>query len=97
MANIATGIISQYLAASAAGGDGALFRRTGDYNLVLLDELLKNPDLAMINCCNELNAAYAADGYARATGGPAAIVVTFSVGGLSAINGIAGAYADLSR
>jgi len=52
------------------------FAVPGDYNLVLLDELLTNPRLQMISCCNELNAGYAADGYARATGGAAAVVVT---------------------
>ncbi|MDP5217249.1 thiamine pyrophosphate-binding protein [Ruegeria sp. 2205SS24-7] len=70
------------------------FAVPGDYNLVLLDELLSNPDLRMISCCNELNAGYAADGYARATGGPSAAVVTFSVGGLSLLNAVAGAYAE---
>lgn len=70
------------------------FAVPGDYNLVLLDELLGNQDLKMISCCNELNAGYAADGYARATGGPSAAVVTFSVGGLSLINAVAGAYAE---
>jgi pyruvate decarboxylase len=70
------------------------FAVPGDYNLVLLDELLTNQNLQMISCANELNAGYAADGYARATGGAAAIVVTFSVGGLSALNAIAGAYAE---
>jgi TPP-dependent 2-oxoacid decarboxylase len=69
------------------------FAIPGDYNLVLLDELLKNPKLKMINCCNELNAGYAADGYARANG-LSALVVTYSVGGLSAINAVAGAYAE---
>ncbi len=68
------------------------FAVPGDYNLILLDEFLKNGDLKMISCCNELNAGYAADGYARANG-VAAQVVTFSVGGLSALNAIAGAYA----
>ncbi|WP_170759082.1 thiamine pyrophosphate-binding protein [Ruegeria lacuscaerulensis] len=66
----------------------------GDYNLVLLDELLGNPDMRMVSCCNELNAGYAADGYARATGGPSAVVVTYSVGGLSLLNAVAGAYAE---
>ena len=33
-----------------------------------LDELLKEPRLKMVNTCNELNAAYAADGYARVKG-----------------------------
>ena len=47
----------------------------------------------MINCCNELNAGYAADGYARARG-LGVLVVTFTVGGLSAINAVAGAYSS---
>ena len=70
------------------------FAVPGDYNLVLLDELLKNPDLSMVSCCNELNAGYAADGYARATGAPSAAVVTYSVGSLSLLNAVAGAYAE---
>ena len=65
----------------------------GDYNLILLDELLKNKNLQFIGCCNELNAGYAADGYSRANG-LAALVVTFSVGGLSALNAVAGAYSE---
>jgi pyruvate decarboxylase len=69
------------------------FAIPGDYNLILLDELLKNTKLRMINCCNELNAGYAADGYARAHG-LAALVVTYSVGGLSALNAVTGAYAE---
>jgi TPP-dependent 2-oxoacid decarboxylase len=48
----------------------------------------------MIGCCNELNAGYAADGYARATGGLSVVVVTYMVGGLSMINAAAGAYSD---
>jgi indolepyruvate decarboxylase len=47
----------------------------------------------MINCCNELNAGYAADGYAREKG-VAALVLTFGVGGLSAVNAVAGAFAE---
>jgi indolepyruvate decarboxylase len=69
------------------------FAIPGDFNLALLDELLTNKTLKMINCCNELNAGYAADGYARSHG-VAALVVTFSVGGLSAVNAVAGAYAE---
>jgi pyruvate decarboxylase len=67
----------------------------GDYNLHLLDELLKNENIQMIGCCNELNAGYAADGYARVSpSGIAVVVVTHMVGGLSAINAIAGAYSE---
>ena len=65
----------------------------GDFNLVLLDQLLTNPRLKMIGCCNELNAGYAADGYARSNG-LAALVVTYSVGGLSVLNAVACAYAE---
>ncbi len=65
----------------------------GDLNLVLLDELLKNKNLKQVGCCNELNAAYAAEGYARAKGA-GAVITTFNVGAFSAINGIAGAYAE---
>ena len=42
---------------------------------------------------NELNASYAADGYARLKG-VSALVTTFGVGELSAVNGIAGSYAE---
>lgn len=69
------------------------FAIPGDYNLTLLDELLKNPTLHMINCCNELNAGYAADGFSRVKG-ISALVVTFGVGALSAINAVAGAYSE---
>ncbi|DBA80991.1 TPA: Pyruvate decarboxylase 3 [Trebouxia sp. C0005] len=69
------------------------FAVPGDYNLVLLDQLLKEPKLNMINACNELNAGYAADGYARARG-VGCVCVTFTVGGLSVINAIAGAYSE---
>lgn len=65
----------------------------GDFNLVLLDEILKNKNLKQVGCCNELNAAYAAEGYARAKGA-GAVVTTFNVGAFSAINGVAGAYAE---
>ncbi len=86
--------VGSYIASRLAeAGMRHYFAVPGDYNLVLLDELLKNDGLTMISCCNELNAGYAADGYARANG-VAAQVVTFSVGGLSALNAIAGAYAE---
>jgi len=69
------------------------FAVAGDFNLVLLDQLLTNQELEQVYCSNELNCGYSAEGYARACGAAAA-VVTFSVGGLSAINAIAGAYAE---
>lgn len=65
----------------------------GDFNLQLLDHIYKVPDLQWVGTCNELNAAYAADGYARIVG-IGAFVTTFGVGELSAINGVAGAYSE---
>lgn len=37
----------------------------GDFNVSLLDQLLKNKSLRMIGYCDKLNAGYAADWYAR--------------------------------
>jgi TPP-dependent 2-oxoacid decarboxylase len=31
----------------------------GDFNLVLLDQLIKEERLRFVGCCNELNAGYA--------------------------------------
>ncbi|GMJ00777.1 hypothetical protein like AT5G01320 [Hibiscus trionum] len=70
-----------------------VFSVPGDFNLTLLDHLIAEPALKNIGCCNELNAGYAADGYARSRG-VGACVVTFTVGGLSIINAIAGAYSE---
>ncbi|KAF7825517.1 pyruvate decarboxylase 2 [Senna tora] len=70
-----------------------VFSVPGDFNLTLLDHLIAEPRLNVIGCCNELNAGYAADGYARSRG-VGACVVTFSVGGLSVVNAIAGAYSE---
>jgi len=65
----------------------------GDYNLELLQQLEDTGTLEWIGTCNELNASYAADGYARLNG-MAALIVTNAVGALSAINGVAGSYAE---
>jgi pyruvate decarboxylase/indolepyruvate decarboxylase len=70
-----------------------IFGVPGDYNMEFLDRIVAQDNLKWIGNCNELNAAYAADGYARING-IAALVTTFGVGELSAINGIAGAYAE---
>ncbi|KAI5360089.1 Putative thiamine pyrophosphate enzyme TPP-binding, thiamine pyrophosphate enzyme, central [Septoria linicola] len=66
----------------------------GDYNLELLD-YVEPSGLHWTGSCNELNGGYAADGYARING-IGALITTFGVGELSAINAIAGAYAELA-
>jgi pyruvate decarboxylase len=86
--------VGKYLAARLEQiGLKHYFMVPGDYNLVLLDELLTNENLQQIGCCNELNAAYAAEGYARANGA-GAVFTTYNVGAYSALNGVAGAYAE---
>ncbi|MCL2893950.1 alpha-keto acid decarboxylase family protein [Brenneria tiliae] len=70
-----------------------LFGVPGDYNLQFLDCVINHKQIAWVGCANELNAAYAADGYARCKPA-AALLTTFGVGELSAINGIAGSYAE---
>jgi indolepyruvate decarboxylase len=74
-------------------GIGHLFGVPGDFNLELLQQLEDTGSLKWIGNCNELNAAYAADGYARLNG-MGALTVTNAVGAMIAINGIAGAFAE---
>ncbi|KAH8901513.1 pyruvate decarboxylase [Thozetella sp. PMI_491] len=70
----------------------ALHGVPGDYTLKALDHA-KAAGLKCIGNCNELNAGYAADGYARVRG-LGALMTTFGVGELSAINAIAGSYSE---
>ena len=69
-----------------------IFGVPGDFVLGLFNEIIKS-DVTYVGTCNELNAAYAADGYARIRG-MGAFTSTYGVGEMSAINGIAGAFAE---
>src|ERR1700743_2905949 len=70
-----------------------VFGVPGDYSFPVNDAICNSHDMRWIGCTNELNAAYAADGYARIRGF-GAVCTTYGVGELSALNGIAGAYAE---
>ncbi|RLV96186.1 Pyruvate decarboxylase [Spathaspora sp. JA1] len=76
-----------------------IFGLPGDFNLSLLDKIYEVEDIhgkgsfRWAGNANELNAAYAADGYARLKR-ISCLVTTFGVGELSALNGVAGAYAE---
>lgn len=74
-------------------GVNDFFGLPGDYNFNLLYAVENNPNTRWIGCTNELNAGYAADGYARLRG-YGAIITTYGVGELSAINAIAGSMAE---
>lgn len=65
----------------------------GDYAFPVNDAIAQHPDIRRIGSRDELDAAYSADGYARIHG-VGAVCTTYGVGELSAINGIAGAYAE---
>jgi len=69
-----------------------LFGVPGDFVLGFFNQVLKS-DVKYVGTCNELNAAYAADGYARIRG-IGAFASTYGVGELSGINGVAGAFAE---
>jgi indolepyruvate decarboxylase len=70
-----------------------IFGVPGDFSFPICDAICHSTQVRWIGCSNELNAAYAADGYARVRG-VGALCTTYGVGELSALNGIAGSYAE---
>jgi indolepyruvate decarboxylase len=86
--------VSDYLLDRLAElGADTIFGVPGDYTLQLLDHIVGHDRVGWTGCANELNAGYAADGYARVRG-IGALCTTFGVGELSAINAVAGSYAE---
>lgn len=86
-------VIEHVLTRLQALGITDVFGVPGDYAFPVEDAIVNFPGIRWVGCCNELNAAYAADGYARIRG-VAAVSTTYGVGELSALNAIAGAYAE---
>jgi indolepyruvate decarboxylase len=86
-------VIEHVLGRLKSIGIDHVFGVPGDYAFPVEDAIVNFPGIEWVGCCNELNAAYAADGYARIHG-LAAVNTTYGVGELSAINAIAGAYAE---
>src|SRR3984957_4682858 len=74
-------------------GVDAIFGVPGDFAFAVQDAIVNHRGIEWIGCCNELNAGYAADGYARLRG-VGALSTTYGVGELSAINAIGGSYAE---
>jgi len=73
-------------------GIDKIFGVPGDYAFSIDDAVENVPGLEWVGCANELNAAYAADGYARIRGA-AILTTTYGVGELSALNGVMGSRA----
>jgi indolepyruvate decarboxylase len=74
-------------------GLGHLFSIAGDYTIEWVNSYVEPSSIEVIEEVNELNAGYAADGYARLKG-VGALCVTYSAGALCAVNAIAGAYVE---
>lgn len=86
--------VSDYIIQELANlGIKNIFGVPGDYNFNIIDSVENNPKVKWIGSTNELNGGYAADGYARLNG-YGAVVTTYGVGELSAINAIAGCFAE---
>ena len=85
--------VSEYLLQRLGDmGIDRIFGVPGDYVLDLMDVITESP-IELICNCNELNAGYAADAYARLRG-MGAVCVTYGVGGFSLVNAVVGAYAE---
>lgn len=85
--------VSEYLLARLKSlGVDHVFGIPGDFILPFFQIMEKN-EVMHVAACNELNAGYAADGYARLKG-LAAAAVTYGPGSFSIVNAVAGAYAE---
>lgn len=88
-----TTVVNYVLDKLSQMGVGHVFGVPGDYAFPINDGVVCRNDMKWVGCSNELNAAYAADGYARIRG-LGVVSTTYGVGELSALNGVAGAYAE---
>jgi len=95
-ANVKAVSVADYIVERlAAEGIDHCFGVAGDYVFPICDAVDSSAKVKWIGCANELNASYAADGYARIRGA-AMLTTTYGVGELSAINGVMGAKAEKS-
>lgn len=78
-----------------AQGVNDAFGIPGDFALPTFRWIDRSP-IRMINMTHEPAVGFAADAYARLTGGLGVACVTYCVGGLNMLNPIAGAYAEKS-
>ena len=90
---MAVTVVEHVLARLKKLGIREVFGVPGDFSFGITDAVVGDPELRWIGNSNELNAAYAADGYARVKG-CGALSTAFGVGELSALNGIAGSYTE---
>src|ERR1700726_3490778 len=94
--NVKATTVAEYVVERlAAEGIEHCFGVAGDYLFPICDAVDSSRKIKWVGCSNELNASYAADGYARVRGA-AMLATTYGVGELSALNGVMGAKAERS-
>jgi indolepyruvate decarboxylase len=91
--NMQISVVAYTLQRLADLGIDRVFGVPGDYSFPINDAVEEDQRLSWVASANELNAAYAADGYARRRGA-AILSTTYGVGELSALNGVMGAMAE---
>ncbi|AMD21750.1 HFL106Cp [Eremothecium sinecaudum] len=74
-------------------GVTTIFGLPGEHNAPLINQIYQIPSMTWCGNTNELNASYAADGYARIKR-LSCLITTFGVGEMSVLNGVAGAFAE---
>lgn len=75
-------------------GTTHVFGIPGDLVLSLFERIADASEIHIVTLSHEPGLGFAADGYARATGRPGVICVTYGVGSLNVLNAVAGAYAE---
>ena len=86
--------VVEYVVARLADlGIRHVFGVAGDYSFPFDNAITASDRVSWIGCSNELNAAYAADGYARVHGA-AILTTTYVVGEASALCGVMGSKAE---
>src|SRR6202007_112549 len=79
----------------AREGISDCFGVAGDFAFKFDDAIVRSEVIRWLGCSSGLDAAYAADGYARVRG-CSLLCTTYAVGELSALNGVMGAKAERS-
>lgn len=84
------------VAALEAQGVEVVFGMPGVHNLALYDALCDSTQIRHVLVRHEQGAAFAADGYARATGRPGVVITTAGPGATNTLTAIAEAWSDSS-
>lgn len=79
-----------------AGDVTTVFGIPGVHNLAIYDALYHTPSVRQVVCRHEQGAAFAADGYARTSGGPGVFITTTGPGATNAFTALGEAWSESS-